>query len=65
MSREHRLIGLKWVFKLKKDEAGVVIKHKSCLVAKGYVKQSDVDINEVFTPFARPEFVRLLLVLAA
>jgi hypothetical protein len=31
-------IGLKWVFKLKHDEAGKVIKHKARLVARGFVQ---------------------------
>jgi hypothetical protein len=30
----HRHITLKWVFKLKKDEKGVMIKHKARLVAR-------------------------------
>jgi hypothetical protein len=33
----HRPIGLKWVYKLKKNIADEVIKHKARLVAKGYV----------------------------
>ena len=33
----HRPITLKWVFKLKKDEKGVLIKHKARLVARGFV----------------------------
>jgi hypothetical protein len=32
----HRAIGLRWVFKQKKEESGAVIKHKARLVAKGY-----------------------------
>ena len=28
-----RLISLKWVYKVKRDELGAIIKHKACLVA--------------------------------
>ncbi|WVZ61695.1 hypothetical protein U9M48_011528 [Paspalum notatum var. saurae] len=61
----HRPIGLKWVFKLKKDAAGRVFKHKARLVAKGYVQREGVDFGEVFAPVARLDSVRLLLALAA
>jgi hypothetical protein len=33
----HHAITLKWVYKLKKDEAGAVIKHKARLVARVFV----------------------------
>jgi hypothetical protein len=33
-----KLIGVKWVFKVKRDEHGAVSKHKACLVVKGYVQ---------------------------
>lgn len=61
----HRPIGLKWVFKLKKDSAGKVIKHKARLVAKGYVQKHGVDFDEVFAPVARLDAVRLILALTA
>ena len=61
----HKAIGLKWVFKLKKDAEGKVIKHKARLVAKGYVQQRGIDYEEVFAPVTRLETVRLLLALAA
>jgi hypothetical protein len=52
------VIGLKWVFKQKKDDSGAVIKNKAHLVAKGYVQQAGVDFNEVFAPVA-PNGVRV------
>ena len=38
LSSRHKPIGLKWVFKLKKNSEGNVIKHKARPVAKGYVQ---------------------------
>ena len=61
----HRLIGLKWVFKVKKNAVDEVVKHKARLVAKGYVQQPGIDFDEVFAPVARIESVRVLLALAA
>lgn len=58
-------IGLKWVFKLKKDAEGNVIRHKARLVAKGYIQRQGIDFDEVFAPIARIETVRLLIALAA
>ena len=53
----HGAIGLKLVFKVKKNEDGTIIKHKARLVEKGYAQQGRVDFEEVFAPVARPEFV--------
>jgi hypothetical protein len=32
----HKPIGLKWVYKLKRNSDGDIVKHKARLVAKGY-----------------------------
>jgi hypothetical protein len=61
----HRAIGLKWVYKLKKDAQGAVVKRKARLVAKGYVQRQGVDFEDVFAPVARMDSVRLLVALAA
>lgn len=58
-------IGLKWVFKLKRNSDGSINKYKARLVAKGYVQQYRVDFEEVFAPVARIETIRLLINLAA
>ena len=34
-----KLIGVKWVYRLKRDQIGAVVKHKARLVAKGYSKK--------------------------
>ncbi|KAD4584618.1 hypothetical protein E3N88_22219 [Mikania micrantha] len=61
----HRPIGLKWVFKIKRDSKDQITRHKARLVAKGYVQQHGVDYEEVFAPVARLETVRLVLALSA
>jgi hypothetical protein len=53
------------VFKLKRDEAGAIVKHKARLVARGFVQQEGIDFDYTFTPVARMESVRLLFALAA
>nr|GEV65853.1 ribonuclease H-like domain, reverse transcriptase, RNA-dependent DNA polymerase [Tanacetum cinerariifolium] len=60
-----KAIGLKWVYKAKRDAKGKIIKYKAQLVAKGYVQEQGIDFDEVFAPVARIEIVRLILALAA
>ena len=52
------------MFKLKRDEAGTVVKHKARLVARGFVQQEGVDFDDAFAPVARMESVRLLALAA-
>ena len=60
-----RPIGLKWIFKLKKNPQGEVIKHKARLVVKGYLQRKGIDYEEVFAPVFRFETIRILIALAA
>ncbi|GJS49538.1 zinc finger, CCHC-type containing protein [Tanacetum coccineum] len=62
---DQKAIGLKWVFKTKRDADGKIIKYKARLVAKAYVQEQGIDFDEVFAPVARIETVRLILALAA
>ena len=59
-----RPITLKWVFKLKKDDQGAVIKHKARLLARGFVQQEGIDYDDAFAPVARMESVRVLALAA-
>lgn len=56
---DHKPIGLKWVFKLKRNANSNVLKHKGRLDAKGYVQRHGVNFDEGFAPVARLEFVCL------
>jgi hypothetical protein len=64
LARGHRAITLKWVFKLKRDEVSAIIKHKACLVARGFLQREGIDFDDAFAPVAWMESVRLLLALA-
>ncbi|GJT73966.1 putative ribonuclease H-like domain-containing protein [Tanacetum coccineum] len=56
-----RAIGTKWVYRNKKDERGIVVINKARLVAQGYTQEEGINYDEVFTPVARIEAIRLFL----
>ncbi|GJX78355.1 putative ribonuclease H-like domain-containing protein [Tanacetum coccineum] len=60
-----RAIGTKWVVKNKKDERGIVIRNKARLVAQGHRQEEGIDYEEVFSPVARIEAIRLFLAYAS
>nr|GFB41411.1 ribonuclease H-like domain, reverse transcriptase, RNA-dependent DNA polymerase [Tanacetum cinerariifolium] len=65
LPKGHNVIGLKWVFKTKRDANRNIIKHKARSVAKGYIQEHGIDFEEVYAPVARMETIRLLLAIAA
>src|ERR1700678_755548 len=59
------VVDSKWVFRLKKDAKGNIIKWKAWLVARGFTQIYGVDYFETFAPVARLAFVHFILALAA
>jgi hypothetical protein len=57
LPRGHRAITHKWMFNLKRDEVGAIIKHKARLVARGFLQQEGIDFDDAFAPVARMESV--------
>ncbi|WVZ58432.1 LOW QUALITY PROTEIN: hypothetical protein U9M48_008708 [Paspalum notatum var. saurae] len=58
-------IGIKWVFKNKQGENGMVVRNKAKLVAQGFCQKEGIDYEETFAPVARLEAIRILLAFAA
>ncbi|GJS61165.1 putative reverse transcriptase domain-containing protein [Tanacetum coccineum] len=59
------IITLKWIYKVKLDELGGVLKNKARLVARGYHQEEGIDFKKYFTPVARLEAIRIFIVFAA
>jgi hypothetical protein len=50
---QRKAIGLKWVFRVKRDKHGAVIRYKARLVVKSYSQQHDIDYEKVFALVAK------------
>ncbi|GJW05630.1 putative ribonuclease H-like domain-containing protein [Tanacetum coccineum] len=59
------IIALKWIYKVKLDEYGDVLKNKAWLVAKGYRQKEGINFEESFAPVARNEAIRIFITNAA
>ncbi|GKD24961.1 putative ribonuclease H-like domain-containing protein [Tanacetum coccineum] len=59
------VITLKWIYKVKLDELGGILKNKARLVARGYRQEEGIDFEESFASVARLEAIRIFLAFAA
>ncbi|GJT58232.1 retrovirus-related pol polyprotein from transposon TNT 1-94 [Tanacetum coccineum] len=59
------IIALKWIYKVKLDKYGDVLKNKARLVAKGYRQEEGIDFEESFAPVARIDAIRIFIANAA
>nr|GFA18063.1 hypothetical protein [Tanacetum cinerariifolium] len=53
------VITLKWIYKVKLDKLGGILKNKARLTAHGYHQEEGIDFEESFAPVARLEAIRI------
>nr|GEX85886.1 hypothetical protein [Tanacetum cinerariifolium] len=59
------VITLKWIYKVKLDELGGILKNNARLVARGYCQEEGINFEESFAPVARLEAIRIFLTYAS
>lgn len=59
-----KLVGHKWVFKIKSTKEADQCRYKARLCAQGFSQEAGVDYSETFSPVVRFESVRILLSIA-
>ena len=59
------IVGCKWVFKIKRDQHGRIVKYKSRLVAQGFTQKLGLDYDETYAPVATKRSLRCFLAHAA
>uniref|UniRef100_A0AAG5DSQ9 Integrase catalytic domain-containing protein n=1 Tax=Anopheles atroparvus TaxID=41427 RepID=A0AAG5DSQ9_ANOAO len=60
-----KTIGAKWVFKLKRNEVGKVVRFKARIVAQGDSQKFGEDYKDVFAPVTRHTTLRAMMAVAA
>ncbi|GJW89968.1 retrovirus-related pol polyprotein from transposon TNT 1-94 [Tanacetum coccineum] len=59
------VITLKWIYKVKLDKLGGILKNKAQLVARGYRQEEGIDFEESFAYVARLDAIRIFLAFAS
>lgn len=60
-----KVLGCRWIFRIKTDENGNQVKHKARVVAKGYNQVEGESYFQIFSPTVRFESVRQLAAVGA
>ncbi|KAH9704463.1 retrovirus-related pol polyprotein from transposon RE1 [Citrus sinensis] len=59
-----KLVGNKWIFRVKKNSDGSISRYNAKLVAKGYLQTKGVDYQETFSLVVKAATIRIVLNLA-
>lgn len=65
LPKDRKPISCQWVFALKKNTSGEIVKYKARLVARGFSQEYGTDYKETFAPVIRLDALRAMLALAA
>lgn len=65
LPKDRAAVGCKWVFKLKRNSDGEIVRYKARLVAQGFSQKFGTDYDLVFAPVAKQTTFRTLLTLAS
>ncbi|RVW87693.1 Retrovirus-related Pol polyprotein from transposon TNT 1-94 [Vitis vinifera] len=58
-------IGCKWIFKIKQDSKGNIVRYMARLVAKGFTQKECIDYKETFSPVSSKDSFRIIMALVA
>jgi hypothetical protein len=61
LPKDKKVIGCKWVYKVKHNADGSVCKYKIRLVAKGYAQTYGLYYRETYSPVAKMTIVRAII----
>jgi hypothetical protein len=64
LSKDKKIVGCKWVYKVKHNAEGFVSKYKTRLVAKGYAQTYGIDYEETYSLVAKMTTIRVIIVMA-
>ena len=65
MKPSHRVLGGKWVYRVKRDVNGNIARFKARWMVKGYLQQFGVDFDQTFAAVVKPMAFRVLFAIAA
>jgi hypothetical protein len=63
--RDRKVVGVRWVYALKLDAAGRIVRYKARVVAKGYAQVEGLDYNETYAPVCNQDTRRVLFAIVA
>ncbi|KAL1347145.1 hypothetical protein AAHE18_08G237600 [Arachis hypogaea] len=59
-----KIVTCQWVFAVKKNSKGEIIRYKARLVARGFSQTAGVDFDQVFSPIVKPVTIRIMISIA-